>query len=128
VTLALFLTACGETAGGGDGGGTGDDAKVVDVSSECTDSGLSATGDALTATVAADGVHVVDVYPFSCCAEFEVAVSVALDKHWVTASYTNVGEKCDCMCRYDVRYTIAGLEAGTWTLESPTGATADVTL
>ena len=113
---------------GGDDGGSGGDAKVSDVTSECTDTGLQATG-GMTATVEADGVHVVDDnYPFSCCATFDVAVSVSLDKHWVTATYTNVGEKCDCMCRYEVRYTIGGLEKGTWTIESPTGATVDVTI
>jgi len=112
---------------GGDDGGSGDDAKVSDVSSECTDSGLTATG-GMTASAEADGVHVVDEYPFSCCATFDVAVAVSLDKHWATATYTNVGDKCDCMCRYDVRYTIGGLEKGTWTIQSPTGATVDVTI
>jgi hypothetical protein len=32
------------------------------------------------------------------------------------------------MCRYEVRYTIGGLENGTWTIESPTGETVDVTI
>ncbi len=143
IWLALLLAACdggsaggdgsgadgsGDDGGGDDGGGSGGDAKVSDVSSECTDTGLHATG-GMTASVEADGVHVVDDdYPFSCCATFEVAVAVSLDKHWATAAYTNVGDKCDCMCRYEVRYTISGLEAGTWTIESPTGATVDVTI
>ena len=113
---------------GGDDGGSGDDAEVSDVSSECTDSGLTATG-GMTASVEADGVHVVDDdYPFSCCATFDVSVAVSLAKHWASATYTNVGGKCDCMCRYEVRYTIGGLEKGTWTIESPTGETVDVTI
>ena len=112
---------------GGDDGGGGGDATVSDVSSECTDSGLTATG-GMTAFSEADGVHVVDEYRFTCCATFDVAVAVSLDKHWATATYTNVGDKCDCMCRYEVRYTIGGLETGTWTIESPTGATVDVTI
>jgi hypothetical protein len=122
--IALLLAACTNGSGGG---GNGADENVTDVSSECTDSGLQMTG-GLTATAESDGVHVVDEYPFSCCATFDVSVTVSVDKHWATAAYTNVGEKCDCMCRYEVRYTITGLEAGTWTIESPTGATADVTL
>ena len=133
-----FLLACdgsgssgddgaGDDGSGDDGGGGGDDAKVSDVSSECTDTGLQATG-GMTASVEADGVHVVDEYMFSCCATFDVAVATSLDRHWATATYTNVGDKCDCMCRYDVRYTIGGLEAGTWTIESPTGATVDVSI
>jgi hypothetical protein len=118
----------GGDAGGGDDGGSGDDAKVSNVSSECTDSGMTATG-GLIATAESDGVHVIDDnYPFSCCATFDVAIAVALDKHWATASYTNVGDKCDCMCRYEVRYTIGGLDKGTWTIESPTGETVDVTI
>jgi hypothetical protein len=113
---------------GGDDGGSGDEAKVSDVSSECTDSGLTATG-GMTASVESDGVHVVDDdYPFSCCATFDVSVAVSLVKHWATATYTNVGDKCDCMCRYEVRYTIGGLDNGTWTIESPTGETVDVTI
>ena len=118
----------GDDGSGGDDGGSGDDAKVSDVSSECTDSGLTATG-GMTASVEADGVHVVDDdYPFSCCATFDVSVAVSLTKHWATATYTNVGDKCDCMCRYEVRYTIGGLEKGTWTIESPTGETVDVAI
>ncbi len=114
--------------GGGDDGGTGENAEVSDVASECTDSGLMAMGGGLSAVSEKDGVHVVDEYPYSCCATFDVAVAVSLDKHWATASYTNVGDKCDCMCRYEVRYTIGGLEPGTWTIESPTGATVDVAI
>jgi len=117
----------GDDGSGGDDGGSGDDAKVSDVSSECTDSGLTATG-GMTASVEADGVHVVDDdYPFSCCATFDVSVAVSLVKR-ATATYTNVGDKCDCMCRYEVRYTIGGLEKGTWTIESPTGETVDVAI
>ena len=144
IWLAVLLAACdgagsgsgddgagdgsGDDGSGDDGGGSGDDAKVSDVSSECTDTGLQATG-GMTASVEADGVHVVDDdYPFSCCATFDVSVDVSLVKHWATATYTNVGDKCDCMCRYEVRYTIGGLEKGTWTIESPTGATVDVTI
>ena len=117
----------GDDGSGGDDGGSGDDAKVSDVSSECTDSGLTARG-GMTASVEADGVHVVDDdYPFSCCATFDVSVAVSLVKHWASATYANVGDKCDCMCRYEVRYTIGGLK-GTWTIESPTGETVDVTI
>jgi hypothetical protein len=117
----------GDDGSGDDGGGGGDD-KVSDISSECTDTGFHATG-GMTATVEADGVHVVDdAYPFSCCATFDVSVAVSPTKHWATATYTNVGNKCDCMCRYEVRYTISGLEKGTWTIESPTGETVDVAI
>ena len=134
----VFLLACDGNGSGtgddgagddgaGDDGGSGDD-NVSDVSSECTDTGAHATG-GMTATAEADGVHVVDDgYPFSCCATFDVTVAVSLTKHWATATYTNVGDKCDCMCRYEVRYTIGGLEKGTWTIESPTGETVDVTI
>jgi hypothetical protein len=112
--------------GSGDDGGAGD-AKVSEISSECTDSGFaSLTG--LSAVAMADGVHVIDSYPYSCCATFDVTVAASVEKHWVTATYTNVGKKCDCMCLYDVRYVIDGLESGTWTIESPTGATVDVAI
>jgi hypothetical protein len=148
IGLALLLAACEGPGSGGDGsgddgsgddgsgddggsdgddGGSGDDAKVSDVSSECTDTGLQVTG-GMSASVEADGVHVVDEYTFTCCATFEVEVAVSLEKHWATATYTNVGDKCDCMCRYEVRYTIGGLEKGTWTIESPTGATVDIAI
>ena len=36
----------------------------------------------------------------------------------VTVSYEETGDPCDCMCVYNLNYTLTGLTAGDWTINA----------
>jgi hypothetical protein len=117
----------GSEGTGDDGGTTGSSVTVRDVASECdgdTGGGTRAVG--MSASVEDGDVHVLDWVSKECCWVFAVDVTVSDAKHWVTAEYENVGDVCDCMCTYEVSFVIEGLLPGAWTIEVPSGATADV--
>lgn len=54
----------------------------------------------------------------SCCVGFDVAAETDEAAATVSVTYEETGEPCDCICTYNLAYTLTGLSAGDWTIEA----------
>jgi hypothetical protein len=86
------------------------------------------SGESLTATApTADRITVTHIdYATGCCPE---SVNVTVQKSGTTllVAYDLVNDNCECACLLDVRYAIADVPTGTWTISHPaTGTTTTV--
>lgn len=65
-------------------------------------------------------------YATGCCPE-QVLVTIEASGSTLSVSYEPVNDLCDCACMLDVRYAIADVPSGSWTITHPdTGASATV--
>lgn len=113
--LTLLILAC---AGGADTG-TADGITVTNfVQADCdgdtatTESALSAEPGASSGTV--DVAH--DAVSATCCVQLAAAAEAA--DGTIAVTYSESGEPCDCMCRYDVSYTLGNVPAGDWSISA----------
>lgn len=98
-----------------------DDLAVSDCASDsATPTTFSATGGSGQILVSHAG------YAASCCLEFDV--SALANGGTIELVYTPKGDPCDCICHYDLSFTIAGVPAGDWDVQAPDGGGAEVTV
>lgn len=114
--LLLACTSGDDTATTGTR--TPDALTVADVSvGDC--GGDSAAVENLTATGGTGQVGVAHLgYRAECCLSFEVSASKDSATSTLLVAYTPTGTPCDCMCAYDIGYTLQGVPAGDWTLNA----------
>jgi hypothetical protein len=69
----------------------------------------------VVATSSADTIFVQHLNAYAnCCLELEIAVGVT---EFIVDFYeTDVGEDCDCMCCFNLRYDASGFAAGHYTV------------
>ena len=122
----------GCTGGAGKGGVGVDDITVSDCLSErpklpgtgpAEDGATADTAGAesvLTAVAAGAGSVSVahDNYSATCCVGFDVSASADSATSTVTVTYEETGEPCDCLCTYNLAYTLTDLSAGDWTISA----------
>ena len=62
-------------------------------------------------------IHVLHTgYPASCCLSFSASATLTGDQ--ISATYTPIGDPCDCGCPYTIEYDVNGIPAGTYTLSA----------
>ena len=125
LALLLPLAACVEAADPDDGAA---DAEMAE-ESEATDGGSSVDvldletehlGDVeiaptLSLTANAGGIDVVHSERWAnCCPEF--MVEAAVEGQTIALTYTEK-QDCNCVCSWELRYHLDGVESGTWTVE-----------
>ena len=85
----------------------------------------SGTITSLNAVVAANGS--IDVEHFAvqvgCCPSFSASASYDTSTSVVAVEYDFADDACDCVCMLDVSYTVSGVPAGEWTLQTMNGST-----
>lgn len=70
----------------------------------------------LSAVAGANGIDVVHTHHWNNCC-FMPAASASLDGQTIDLTYSHLGDECDCVCSWELSYTIEGLEPGTWTVQ-----------
>lgn len=120
-----------------------DDTSSDDTSDPCGESGicpLTATaaevscdagvGPGLTVTSPAAGtVSGVDGdVQEGCCPTFEVQGEASQRTSTVSVTYLLTDDVCDCICSLDLTWTLTGVPAGAWTVVTPGGRSASVTV
>lgn len=56
----------------------------------------------------------------NCCHELELSATREEGGDTVVVSYTDTtDEPCDCLCRFDLGYTLSEVPAGTWIVQVP---------
>jgi hypothetical protein len=116
-----------DDAVGDDDAGDDDDAAgivVESASAECSSNRPAGIGVELLG----DGRVAFRHFAFSdgCCPE--TAVTVAAEGRTLRVAYSLTNDFCDCFCSLDVLFTLAGLDAGVWTLTGPDGQVASFEL
>lgn len=73
---------------------------------------------ALTATASGGGAVAVlhENYAAECCVGFDVSAEADSASSTVTVTYEETGDPCDCMCVYNLGYTLTDLTPGDWTI------------
>lgn len=56
-----------------------------------------------------------DALSGTCCVDLAAAATAA--DGTITVTYEESGTPCDCMCRYDVTYTLGRVPSGDWTID-----------
>lgn len=117
----LFLLSC-DGAGATPKGDYAIDGLTV---SDCASD--SSTPTTFTATGGTGEIQIAHAgYSASCCLSFDV--SAQENGGTIELIYTPVGDPCDCMCHYDLSYTVAGVVAGDWDVQAPDSSSASVTV
>jgi hypothetical protein len=114
------------TDGTSDGAdGTEDPITVSGLSvGECTEGGAPR----LSANLAGAGTVAVvhESFEANCCADFTVGVSPS--GATLAMVYTDTADPCDCLCTWDLSYTLESVPSGSYTITAGGGASADVTV
>ena len=124
VVLFLLLAACDD---GVVGDTNADGLAVGGVSVTSCDSGDTVCSESFgVATAGVGGIHVTDGILKNCCTD--VTASAALDGSTIALDYSESGEQCDCVCGHIAEYDIQGLSPGDYTVSSPEGESASITV
>lgn len=67
-----------------------------------------------------------DNFEGNCCADLEVSLSDGGST--LTMVYTDVGEPCDCMCAFDLSYSLINVPSGSYTVYAGGGVSDTVTI
>lgn len=89
-----------------------------------------AQGEALVATSHEAGrIEILHTdYAPGCCPQ-EIQITPSIIDRTLSVGYALHADVCACLCALDVRYTIAGVGAGAWTIEAAeSGVVATVTV
>ena len=106
--------------------GTTETIGVTDLSvSDCGDGGGTPRLEAALASGTSIAVRH-ERFEGNCCADLQVTVSQDADELYVL--YTDVGDPCDCLCNFDLSYTLEPVPSGTWTVAAAGGVSATVTV
>jgi hypothetical protein len=91
---------------------------------ECTEGGAPR----LSANLAGAGTVAVvhESFEANCCADFTVGVSPS--GATLAMVYTDTADPCDCLCTWDLSYTLESVPSGSYTITAGGGASADVTV
>ena len=118
--------ADGTGADGADGadGTSGTGVQVTEVTvSECDDSTGAPRLDASLA--GSDSIRVShDNFEGNCCAELTVTVSEGASN--LAMVYTDTGEPCDCLCSFDLTYTLTEVPPGSYSVTAAGGVSDTV--
>jgi hypothetical protein len=111
------------TADGTDG--TSDPIEVSAIAIAECDEGGSPRLDAALAS--ADSISVThDNFEGNCCADFTIEVSAGVGT--LDMVYTDSGDPCDCLCSYDMTYTLINVPSGDYVVSAGGGVSDNVTV